>query len=259
MINRKYRVLFIVFLGLLIVCTSPYEVFAQEEGFRIHLRKDFGYSWGSQIQGRFTLSIIGDVSEVTQVAFHIDDNTLAIITEAPFHHQFHTGEFDAGKHRLSAEVSLEDGSIQSTPMIVYDFLSPTQMSQQVTTVLLRIGGLILVLFLIGVIIQTLLLKTKKRLPHKPGAPRNYGYLGGTICPKCERPFPRHLWGINLIVSRLDRCEHCGRWVMTKRASEADLRAAESAEASFDQEERGDQKTKTDTKAYLEETKYIDQL
>jgi len=67
-------------------------------------------------------------------------------------------------------------------------------------------------------------------PRRPaGARRDYGLLGGAICPKCGRPFGLHWWAPNLIGSKFDRCSHCGRWSVVGRASHEALAAAEAAE------------------------------
>ncbi len=71
-------------------------------------------------------------------------------------------------------------------------------------------------------------KTNAILP--PGALRDYGLAGGAICPKCHRPFRLGLMSIKLgLGTKLARCEYCGNWSAVRRASLADLRAAESAE------------------------------
>lgn len=61
-----------------------------------------------------------------------------------------------------------------------------------------------------------------------GKPAISGLLGGTICPKCHRPFAIHLWSIRLVVIRLDRCPHCGRWSFVQSVHPDILAAAEDA-------------------------------
>jgi DNA-directed RNA polymerase subunit RPC12/RpoP len=63
----------------------------------------------------------------------------------------------------------------------------------------------------------------------PGAPRNYGIIGGTICPKCGRPFGMHIWGLNMLVGKLDRCPYCGKWSLVRYVGREALREAEAAE------------------------------
>ena len=73
---------------------------------------------------------------------------------------------------------------------------------------------------------------KEKLP--PGTPRNYGYHGGAICPKCDRPFSRHIYGLNLGTHKYDRCPYCGKWSLVRRASKGELDAAEAAEIEASQ-------------------------
>ena len=62
-----------------------------------------------------------------------------------------------------------------------------------------------------------------------GAARNYGYAGGSICPRCHRPTPRHVWGLNVGLGKLDYCENCGKWSVMRRMPIEFLRGAEEAE------------------------------
>jgi hypothetical protein len=74
---------------------------------------------------------------------------------------------------------------------------------------------------------------KGRIP--PGTQHNYGMRGGSICPKCKRPFPLHLYGLNMLTHKLDRCPHCGRWSLVRPLPLAQLRAAEETELALAQE------------------------
>lgn len=49
-----------------------------------------------------------------------------------------------------------------------------------------------------------------------GLPPIHGPLGGTICPHCAKPYAIHLWSFKLVLSRFDRCPHCGKWKVVKR-------------------------------------------
>ena len=69
---------------------------------------------------------------------------------------------------------------------------------------------------------------RKTVALEPGTPRNYP-LGGAVCPKCQRPFAVHIYGINLAFSKFDRCPYCGKWSVVRRESMQKLRAAEEAE------------------------------
>ena len=100
-------------------------------------------------------------------------------------------------------------------------------------------------------------KPKKRA--LPGQPRNYGLLGGAVCPKCGYPFPRHFWGLNLGVGKLDRCESCGKWSVVTRASADQLAAAEASLAAQDGMPIQVQPVKDNSDDSLDDSKYIDSL
>jgi len=54
----------------------------------------------------------------------------------------------------------------------------------------------------------------------------YGAAGGTVCPRCSFPFSRNVLSPNLLLGKLERCPHCGKWSIRARAAQADLAAAE---------------------------------
>lgn len=58
-------------------------------------------------------------------------------------------------------------------------------------------------------------------------PSTYGLEGGAVCPKCGLPFSRSVFGLNLLVGKLSRCPHCGKWSVVGRASPDELAAAEA--------------------------------
>lgn len=244
---------FVTFIGF-----TPI-VSAQDENFTIHVRKDFGYGLGNAIQGRFTIRLVGDDTQVEQVTFLIDDEVVGTVGSAPFSHQFSTDEFESGTHRLSAEVDLVDGRVEKTPYLQFNFLSQQESSQQIKYSFIGIGSAIVITLLIAVAVQALVINKKPKGAHPPGLPRDYGLLGGTICLKCGRPFRRHIWGVNLLVRRLDRCDHCGKWVMTVQATPSALRSAEEAELEAMQEDEQISPVQRGEKDLLEDTKYIDEI
>jgi len=222
------------FLAALTIClglffTAAQVGYAQDTTYTVHVRRDFGYGMGSDIQGTFTIRLLGDEEIVDSAAFFIDEVVLYRTDEAPFSYQFSTQEFESGMHRLYAEVLLNNGNTIRTNVVQYNFLNQKEAGRQIRDVLIWIGGAILGAVAIVALVQSLLISKDGKGTHQPGTPRNYGILGGTICRKCGRPFPRHIWGINLVVGRLDRCDNCGKWVMTTRATPKALQLAEEEE------------------------------
>jgi DNA-directed RNA polymerase subunit RPC12/RpoP len=76
-----------------------------------------------------------------------------------------------------------------------------------------------------------------------GTRKGYGYLGGTVCSNCGRPFSIHIWSLRLMVARYDRCPHCKKWSFVNRQPTEVLVTAEDKFAgSFIIEDEGsDQK------------------
>ena len=234
-------------------------VYGQDADYAIRLRRDFGYGAGSNVRGTFTISLLGDDSQVVSVDFLIDGEVMASVVETPFRHQFHTDDYGFGAHQLSALVFLEDGSMVRTASVGLNFVSPEDERQSLVKIFTGIGVALIIPLVIFVLIQARIGKRKPTRVLQPGETQNYRVLGGAICPKCGRPFPRHLWGLNLVVGKFDRCEHCGKWSLTVRATPEELKAAEESELSLSQPDRGLSSRKGEVQDALEDTKYFDQL
>ena len=249
----------LIFLTLLLAGLQCQPAAAQEGDFTLHLRRDFGYGGGSNIRGTFTINLVGDDARVASVIFLIDGEEMAAVEAAPFRYQFHTDDYGFGTHRLTASVQLTDGGSQTTPALQYNFVSPGEQGEQVTTILVGIGGAIIIALALVALIQMLMTRGKPPSNALNAKPRSYGLLGATICPKCGRAYSRHIWGMNLVVGRLDRCTHCGKWAMTVRATPQAVRLAEEMEDGDVSEpvERPDLDAH-DRKA-LDETKYFDDI
>jgi hypothetical protein len=99
----------------------------------------------------------------------------------------------------------------------------------------------IVIPIVGVAVIAILLATvlpiltgRKTVILESGTPRTYP-LGGAICPKCQRPFAVHIYGLNLGFSKFDRCPYCGKWSVVRREPMQKLRAAEEAELARSKE------------------------
>ena len=255
---KKKSFISLLILVVLLVMQSGV-VLAQEDSYSVHMSRIFGYGGGVNIRGTFKISLVGDDASVRNVRFVIDGETLAEVAASPFNFQFKTDDYGFGYHQLWAEVTLKDGTSLTTPAVQYNFVSPEEEREQVGSILGVVGGGIVVTLLIVGLVQGAFLKGSRKHPHQPGEPRNYGMLGGTICPKCGRPFPRHLFGIKLVVGRLDRCDNCGKWVMTNRATPAALQAAEAAEKAELVADEAVTAVKADKSTSLDDTRYMDDL
>ncbi len=240
--NRRLwlGILLITLLGL-----SFSSVFAQDGSqFGLRLRRDWGYGAGADIQGRVTLSLSGETGTLSKVVFYMDDAVMAEVSEAPFSFSFSTDDYPSGLRRMSAIVFTSDESSQEVAPITYNFLSKDAASSASTKIMVLVIGLILVSLAVSVFISS---------RNKGSETANGGMNGLAVCQRCGKTFPRSILGLNVVVGKFERCPHCGKWQLTRRASPAEIELADSRN-----------KPKTETlpeakaeKDELEDSKFID--
>ena len=94
----------------------------QEDELQLSLRRNFGYRAGSTIQGSFTASVRG-ASDLVQVTYVIDGETMAVVSEPPFDYSFSTSEYPLGRHELWVVGTTEAGrELRSAPRS-FEFVS----------------------------------------------------------------------------------------------------------------------------------------
>ena len=230
----------------------------QTEEVRLNVQRRFGYSSGSQIRGTIALDIVGSGSFLS-VKYAIDGQIIAEVTQSPFTVTFQTTDYSDGWHDLSAIVQTADNRTLKTAPRRFEFLSAAAEGQAMTGIIIPLLGFVALITLGGVLAQVLWMQKKgvNRLPL--GSPRKYGLMGGTICPKCQRPFSRHWWGLNMVVGKLDRCDYCGKWSVTRRLSSQELARAEADELTMMQQGNNIQgKSQLDKeKARIDDSKFSD--
>jgi hypothetical protein len=217
------------FALLIVALISLFVVFAaqaQSDELTISFSRDFGYSsGGGDIQGLFSIKV-GGPDTLTKVVFYMDDKVMGEDTEAPFKLQFTTDDYSPGLHAIYADGMTTDGKELKTKVVHANFVSAAESTQSMKKILIPILGIVVASVLLAVVIP--IITGRKTLALEPGTPRTYP-MGGAICPKCQRPFAVHIYGINLGFSKLDRCPYCGKWSMVRRESLQKLRTAEEAE------------------------------
>ncbi len=221
--------------------------FAQSETLTLSLRRDFGYGLGQDIEGTFTMTASGP-SDLTRVEFYIDDLKIGEATRAPFRLQFVTENYSLGVHSLYAIGYKSDGSQLRSQAVTANFVPASSGMKAVIPILAIIFGVILLAALIPIVTG------RKTIQLAPGAPRKYP-IGGAVCPKCERPFGVHFYGLNLFGSKLDRCPYCGRWSLVHLASLETLHAAEQAELEGSQAQIPETSEDEKLKKELDDSKY----
>jgi len=215
-------------LLIILLLSRDQGVRLQEEQLQIRLKRDWGYSSGTgKIQGTFSIRSSGP-EDLSRVVFYLDDQILGEVSEPPFNLRFKTDDYPLGVHQIHAAGFTDAGAELSSNVIRKEFVPAGEVLDFIKNIILPIGVIILIAVGLSVGIPLITGKGKKeKLP--PGAARNYGYYGGAICPKCDRPFSRHIYGLNLGTHKFDRCPYCGKWSLVRRASKEELDAAEAAE------------------------------
>ena len=230
----------------------------QEEQLQIRLQRNWGFASGTGlIQGTFTAKASG-AEDLSRVVFYLDDSVLGEAEQAPFQIRFATDDYPLGLHQISAVGFTMGGDKILSNTISVEFVSPGQGWQAASRIIIPIVVIIIAAVGLAILVPLIFTRGKKeKLP--PGAPRSYGYYGGGVCPKCSRPFSRHIYGLNLGLHKYDRCPYCGKWSLVRRASKEELEAAEAAEIVAAQEGEFTPGTSTeeDLRQAIEESRYDD--
>ncbi|HNT24568.1 MAG TPA: Ig-like domain-containing protein [Anaerolineales bacterium] len=229
--TKRIFSLLLVFLLSLIPITSA---LAQEPELQLGLTRDFGYGgMGNDIQGLFSMKIKDPPGNLVRVVFLIDNETINEDSEAPFNYQFSTDNYPPGIHTLSASGYTTDGTELRSNEIRVEFLSAEDSQQAVGKILIPVAVVVLGAMLLS-LVGPYLLGGGKLATLPLGEPRNYGLMGGAICPRCHRPFKIRALALNMVTHKLDRCPYCGKWGLHLQRSLNDLRAAEAAELQMAQ-------------------------
>jgi DNA-directed RNA polymerase subunit RPC12/RpoP len=222
------RILFITTLLLMLGLMLTERTQAQGSELELSLKRNWGFGgMGNQMQGLFTMSVNGG-QDVSSVSFELDSDTVAIVTQPPFKFQFNTDRYPHGKHTLSATARMSDGRTIKSNVINVEFVSAEagwQVAQRIVIPLVAVIAVIAILATVG----PLVLSAKGKRHFIPGEPRNYGSMGGAICPRCGRPFALNFLSLNLLTRKLERCPYCGKWSFVSRASPEALEVAEASE------------------------------
>ncbi len=251
--------LYPILLCLLLTMVAVAPVGAQEaEQLTLRLNRDFGYGgFGNDIQGLFSMEIRNPPDNLVRVEFTIDGELIAEDSEAPFKIQFSTDSYSLGQHVLAAMGYTTDGRSISSNSFNMQFVSAEAGWQAAGKIVGPILGIVVVVILASFI--TTFLAGKKQGAIPPGTPRNYGIKGGTICPKCSRPYAFKLLSLNMgPFHKLDRCPNCGRWGLFRRRALDELRAAEVAEVSGAQEFEPAVSEEEKLRKELEDSRYQNQ-
>ncbi|MBI5829169.1 MAG: hypothetical protein HZB20_06430, partial [Chloroflexi bacterium] len=214
------------------------------------------YSNGSQIQGNFSLQVTGP-ADLASVTFLIDDQPIGASAQAPFTLSFVTDDYAPGWHTLRAGGRTAAGNTLTSATRRFEFVTGDQALSSVSQILFGMLGLLGGALVVVIGSQVLLARLGHKTTVPLGSPRRYGIMGGTVCPKCHRPFAIHWWGLNAGLRKYDRCDHCGKWSLVSRLSPQQLAAAEAEELKLAQPEPSATAAEQ-LKRQLDDSRYLDQ-
>ncbi len=226
--HKPIQLLRLIIATLVIALLFFPTVVQAQTDLRLNIDKIIGYGMGNQIAGTFNIAVIGSEEQISAVNFLIDGESMGEVTQAPYKMTFDTKNYSKGEHQFAAEVTFKDGSTVTVGPSLYIIPTADEQRSGMMRIIVPVLGIILAAVLFINVIP-MLTNRRKTGSIAPGAARNYGLAGGAICPKCKRPTPRHMWGLNMVAGKLDRCENCGRWSIMRAAPIDVLRAAEQAE------------------------------
>jgi hypothetical protein len=221
-------------LGIMIIMVLllTTQALAKDESpeITLTLTRDFGYGgFSGDIQGTFSMKATGP-DELVEVRFFIDDLLIGTDIEEPFQIQFHTDGYEPGVHTLYATGFLADGTEVRSNEFVREFLSGDKALETTLDIIVPLLAIIIVISVIGVVGPMLIRKKGKQF-----AIGEYSAAGGAVCPRCGFPYSRHILSMNMFFGKLERCPHCGKLAIVRRANPDELAAAEER-LRADQEE-----------------------
>jgi Zn ribbon nucleic-acid-binding protein len=206
-------VLAVLFFG----ATHP--AYAQDDALTLRITRDFGYGGvNNEIEGLFSLRAAG-AEDLVRVDFYMDGDLMASVDTEPFNFQFTTKDYAPGGHTFYAVGTRSDGSEVRSNEIYRVFLSSEEAGAKVREIIVPLITIIAAVTVLGIAIPAFFSRNKAEIG-------KYGILGGAVCPKCALPMPFYIWAPNMVVGKLQRCPHCGKWSVMRRAGAAELAAAE---------------------------------
>jgi len=225
--KKKIGILIVFLLALAVL--FPAAAYAQDGGdsLQLGLTRNYGYGGLGKIQGNFTLKILNPPAELSLVEFYFDDMLITEVNQEPFNYKFHTSEFSEGEHKMAAVGYLDGGEVLESNRITKVFLSSDQAWGETQNIIVPILIGTAVLSILGIGIPLLFNRSKDFVLGK------YGPAGGAVCPRCDLPFSRLFLSPNLMVGKLVRCPHCGKFSVLAQAAQARLREAETRFGSKD--------------------------
>ncbi len=248
---KSWLILISLFLGMLVGAGTA--VAQSNNELELRLNRDFGTGIGSNIQGTFSFRVSGP-DDLASVTFYIDDQIVGEDSEAPFRLQFKTDDYPLGVHTLHATGLTQDGRTLSSNSLSRNFISSGSAGRTTLYIVIPI-----IIIAIGGRFLSSWLANRGHKKSTASGVKVHGPYGGTICPKCHKPFARHIWGFNVVVGKYDRCPHCGKWSIVRALPpdvlDAAVDAMQQAEATQNQANPNDTDDENRWRKRLDDSKF----
>jgi hypothetical protein len=218
------KIRFALLLALTFCLLTVTAVYAQSETLRLSISRDWGSGgFNGDIQGLFSMHVSGP-ENLVKVEFYIDDTKIGDDTQSAFALQFNTDDYGIGMHTLYALGTTSDGQQLRSNEVTSNFVTAQSAGESIFPIL----AVVLLAFL-GSVFVPFLVTRGKHSNLLLGAERNYGIRGGSICPKCHRPFALPSLSAHVGFFRLVVCPYCGKLNLAQAQPIEKLREAERAE------------------------------
>ncbi len=215
-----------LFLAVCITAMFFLPVLAQNEGYQLVLKREWGVGMPGAVQGHMSLNLKGELEAVQTVTYVIDDKEMAQMTVPDIKFRFNTDDYPSGQHKLQALITLKDGSNSQSNLITIKFLAKDEAGNVTRNIFVGIGVLTVLIVLLTFAVSKW---QNKKYQQSDRAVTGSGLYGAAVCPKCGQAFTRTIIGLNLMTHRYEPCPHCGKWSMTQRATPAELETAQISE------------------------------
>jgi hypothetical protein len=212
-----------------------------ENELELGLSRDFGAGFGTNIQGTFSFRVAGP-DDLASVTFYIDDQIVGEDSEAPFRLQFKTDNYPLGVHTLHTTGLTQDGRELTSNSLSRNFIFGSSAGRTTLYIVIPI-----IIIAIGGRFLSSWIANRGRESGGKSETNVHGPFGGTICPQCNKPFARHIWGLNVVVGKYDRCPHCGKWSIVRALPPDVLDAAVEAMQQTEAAQNQEKPTNTDDK------------
>ncbi len=225
--KTHHRIVIITLLLLLTLAVS-FAARAQEApaALSLGMQRTFGYGGFNEIQGNFRISAKGP-SDLVRVVYYVDAVVMGEVTQAPFQLDFVTDAYEPGVRSLRAVGYTAAGQELASNVIVTRFLSASEAQRSTVILVVGLMGAVGAVMLLSALLTNWLSRGKKRSPGMAGRSVSYGLVGGTVCSRCRKPFALQWWAPNMVLGKLQRCPHCGKWAIVRRASADELEGAQA--------------------------------